>query len=174
MSKIPKDYIKKKSVTIPFGYEVSEIKGYLKPIPKQLKSLNKYLKGIYTKAYSLREASTLLSEETGRKISHVGLQKYLEKDLWDIFPEDYETNKDGSFVLTESGKPKKKTGRPKGVTSQYNYSAEQKRKIKLRQQKAKLKKEKQRLARQEKKIKTEEKVITKVTEDTSSKLVTED
>ena len=86
MSKIPKDYIKKKSVTIPFGYEVSEIKGYLKPIPKQLKSLNKYLKGIYTKAYSLREASTLLSEETGRKISHVGLQKYLEKDLWDIFP----------------------------------------------------------------------------------------
>ena len=141
MSKIPLNYIKKKSATIPFGYEVSEIKGYLKPIPKQLEALNKYLKGIYTKAYSLREAATLLSTETGRKISHVALKKHLEKDLWEIFPEDYETNEDGSFVLTESGKPKKKTGRPKGVTSQYNYSAEQKRKIKLRQQKAKIQKE---------------------------------
>ena len=92
MSKIPLNYIKKKSATIPFGYEISEIKGYLKPIPKQLEALNKYLKGIYTKAYSLREAATLLSTETGRKISHVALKKHLEKNLWEIFPEDYETN----------------------------------------------------------------------------------
>ena len=90
-----------------------------------------------------------MSEETGRKISHVALKKHLEKDLWEIFPEDYETNEDGSFVLTDSGKPKKKTGRPKGVTSQYNYSAEAKRKIKLRQKKAKIQKEKKKLAKQE-------------------------
>tara|TARA_R100001463_G_scaffold116784_1_gene172149 strand:+ start:3157 stop:5052 length:1896 start_codon:yes stop_codon:yes gene_type:complete len=174
MSSIPPNYIKKKSATIPFGYEISEVKGYLKPIPEQLEALNKYLKSIYNKAYSLREAATLLSEETGRKISHVALKKHLEKDLWEIFPEDYETNEDGSFVLTDSGNPKKKTGRPKGVTSQYNYSAEQKRKIKLRQKKAKIQKEKKKLAKQEERLKTEEEVITKVTEDTSSKLVTED
>ena len=78
MSSIPPNYIKKKSATIPFGYEISEVKGYLKPIPEQLEALNKYLKSIYNKAYSLREAATLLSEETGRKISHVALKKHLE------------------------------------------------------------------------------------------------
>jgi hypothetical protein len=174
MSDIPSNYIKKKSPTIPFGYESSEIKGYLKPIPKQLESLNKYLKGIYDKAYSLREAATLLSEETGRKISHVALKKYLDKDLWEIFPEEYETNEDGSFVLTSKGIPQRKPGRPKGVTSRYNYSKEEKRKIKLRQQKAKIQKEKRKLARQEQKIKKEKEVIEKVTESKTAKLVTED
>ena len=32
MSNIPKGYIKKKSVTIPFGYKLSSIEGYLEPI----------------------------------------------------------------------------------------------------------------------------------------------
>ena len=30
-------YIKRKTSTIPFGYEPSEIEGYFKPIPQQIK-----------------------------------------------------------------------------------------------------------------------------------------
>ena len=33
--KVP--YIKRKTSTIPFGYELSEIDGYLKPVPDELK-----------------------------------------------------------------------------------------------------------------------------------------
>ena len=40
---VPPEYLKKKSKTIPFGYETSEITGYFKPIPEQLEVLNKYL-----------------------------------------------------------------------------------------------------------------------------------
>ena len=40
MTDIPKGYIKKKSVTIPFGYKLSSIQGYLAPIPSQLEELN--------------------------------------------------------------------------------------------------------------------------------------
>ena len=92
--------------------------------------------------------------------------------MCEIFPEDYETNKDGSFVLTESGKPKKKQEDPRELRLN-TIIQPNKRKIKLRQQKAKIQKEKKKLAKQEERLKTEE-VITKVTEDTSSKLVTED
>ena len=74
---IPSDYLKKKGKTTPFGYEVSEIEGYFKPIPSELKVLNKYLKLIQEQKCSLREASTLIEEETQRKISHVSLKNYL-------------------------------------------------------------------------------------------------
>ena len=33
------DYIKRKTSTIPFGYEESEDEGYLKPIPEQIETL---------------------------------------------------------------------------------------------------------------------------------------
>ena len=87
MTDIPKGYIKKKSVTIPFGYKLSSIQGYLAPIPSQLEELNKTLHKIYNKEASLREGALLLSEKTDRKISHVSLRTYLDKDLWLIFPE---------------------------------------------------------------------------------------
>ena len=74
-----KGYIKKKGNTTPFGYEVSEIEGYFKPIPKQLKILNNYIDGVKNQEYSLRQASVLISEETGRKISHVALKNYVDK-----------------------------------------------------------------------------------------------
>ena len=77
--KIPKDYIKKKGNTIPFGYEESNIKGYFKPIPKQIKALHTYIEGIKNQEYSLRQAASFLSEETGRKISHVALKNYIDK-----------------------------------------------------------------------------------------------
>ncbi len=72
-------YIKKKSVTIPFGYEQSEIKGYLKPIPKQQELLLKYIALVQEKKSSLREAAEQLSLEADRKISHVGLSKIIKK-----------------------------------------------------------------------------------------------
>jgi len=72
-------YIKKKGVTIPFGYEQSEIKGYLKPIPKQQELLLKYIALVQEKKYSLREAAEQLSLEADRKISHVGLSKIIKK-----------------------------------------------------------------------------------------------
>ena len=74
-----KDYIKKKGNTIPFGYELSEIKGYLKPIPKQQELLLKYITLVQEKKYSLREAAEQLSLEADRKISHVGLSKIIKK-----------------------------------------------------------------------------------------------
>jgi hypothetical protein len=77
--KIPKNYIKKKGNTIPFGYEESNIEGYFKPIPKQIKALHTYIEGIKNQEYSLRQAASFLSEETGRKISHVALKNYIDK-----------------------------------------------------------------------------------------------
>ena len=77
--KIPKDYIKRKGNTIPFGYKESNIEGYFEPIPKQIKALHTYIKGIKNQEYSLRQAASLLSEETGRKISHVALKNYIDK-----------------------------------------------------------------------------------------------
>ena len=32
-------YIKRKTSTIPFGYELSDVEGYLKPIPEQIDAL---------------------------------------------------------------------------------------------------------------------------------------
>ena len=79
---LPEGYIKKKSKTIPFGYQQSEIKGYLQPIPDQLEILQKYLKAVIQQEASLREAAEAVSLESGRKISHTALAKMLKKDLW--------------------------------------------------------------------------------------------
>tara|TARA_A100001391_G_scaffold188930_1_gene159866 strand:+ start:347 stop:2119 length:1773 start_codon:yes stop_codon:yes gene_type:complete len=76
---IPEDYIKKKSRVIPFGYKLSDIEGYLQPIPSQLEVLYKYVQEVENKVFSLREAAALIEEETNRKISHVTLKNYLDK-----------------------------------------------------------------------------------------------
>jgi len=76
-------YIKKKGSTIPFGYRLSiSTKGYLAPIPEQLKLLNKYISSVKAEELSLREAATALSEEANRKISHVGLSKIVQKNTF--------------------------------------------------------------------------------------------
>ena len=60
--------------TIPFGYELDpEDKNLLKPIKIELDLLEQARK--YIKQYSYRQVANWLSEETGRKISHVGLMK---------------------------------------------------------------------------------------------------
>ena len=78
--KIPAGYLKKKSHTIPFGYEACDIEGYIKPIPEQLEVLHKYLQGVTEQKYSLREAAKLISQETGRNISHVAVKNYIDSD----------------------------------------------------------------------------------------------
>ena len=78
--KIPAGYLKKKSHTIPFGYEACEFEGYIKPIPEQLEVLHKYLQGVTEQKYSLREAAKLISQETGRNISHVAVKNYIDSD----------------------------------------------------------------------------------------------
>ena len=37
----------------------------------------------------------------------------MEKNDWDINPQNYVTNEDGSFVLKKDGTPRKKAGRSK-------------------------------------------------------------
>ena len=103
-------YIKKKGSTVPFGYELSEIKGYVKPIPKQQESLLKFIKLVQEESLTLREAALQLSEEAGRSISHVGLSKIIKK-------------------LEPAPPP-----------SKYRYSAEQKRKMKLAKQQKEIQK----------------------------------
>jgi hypothetical protein len=76
---VKEGYIKKKSATIPFGYELSEIEGYLAPIQSELDVLHTYIKSVEQEEYSLRKAAELISEETGRKLSHVGLSKIIKK-----------------------------------------------------------------------------------------------
>ena len=78
--KIPAGYLKKKSHTIPFGYVACEFDGYIKPIPEQLEVLHKYLQGVTEQKYSLREAAKLISQETGRNISHVAVKNYIDSD----------------------------------------------------------------------------------------------
>ena len=134
MSDIPEGYIKKKGNTIPFGYEKSDIKSYYKPIPSQLKVLHKYLNYIKEQSYSLRQASVLIEEETGRKLSHVALKNYLDK----------------------------------------GPSLEDRRKKVLKNKKIKLNKQKLNLKKKEDTLIKEQSVIKKITENTTSKVITED
>ena len=60
--------------TIPFGYKQSEEdRDILLPIINELELLEKAKK--FLRQYSYRQVANWLSEETGRKISHVGLMK---------------------------------------------------------------------------------------------------
>ena len=135
-------YIKKKGKTIPFGYELSEIKGYVKPIPAQQDSLSKFIKLVQEQSLTLREAATQLSEESGRSISHVGLSKIIKKL------------------------------EPPPPPSKYRYSAEQKRKIALAKKEREIKKAKEKILAKESRLKKEKEVIKKATESTTSNIVT--
>lgn len=79
MLNIPEDYIKRKTSTIPFGYEESDIKGYLSPNREQLKNLELVVDMLETESISLREGTLYLEQETGRRISPMGLKKLKDK-----------------------------------------------------------------------------------------------
>ena len=65
--------------TIPFGYEVDpEDEDLLLPIKEELDHLEKAK--MYLRQYSLREVAAWLSKNTGRYISHLGLQKRIKHE----------------------------------------------------------------------------------------------
>lgn len=72
--------IRRSSSTIPFGYALDEKNiELLTPIDDELKALDKVIPMIKDKTLSLREGSLWLEFETGRKLSHMGLKKIVDK-----------------------------------------------------------------------------------------------
>ena len=71
-----------------------------------------------------------------------------EKKDWELNPQYYQTNEDGSFVYKKDGTPRKKGGRPKGQPSRgYNFHSSQKAKIAARRSVKKNEKELESLTR---------------------------
>ena len=80
MLNLPEGYIRKRSSTIPFGYEIDEeTKGYLKPIPQQLEVLEEVSKAVYKQEISLGVGVDWLEAETNRSMSRMGLKNMLIK-----------------------------------------------------------------------------------------------
>ena len=80
MNEIPEGYIRKRSSTIPFGYEIDETtEGFLKPIPEQLDVLEEVSTAIYNQEISLGVGVDWLESETDRTMSRMGLKKYVDK-----------------------------------------------------------------------------------------------
>ena len=62
---------------VPFGYEIDpEDEGWLKPISRELELLE--LAKVHLKRYSYRDVAAWLSSQSGRSISHAGLQRRIE------------------------------------------------------------------------------------------------
>ena len=73
------EYIKRKTSTIPFGYESSEVKGYLKPVPDQLEALEVAEDLVASESISLRDACDWIEFKTKRSITAAGLKKHIDK-----------------------------------------------------------------------------------------------
>ena len=73
------EYIKRKSSTIPFGYESSEVEGYLKPIPDQIEALEVAEDLVASESISLRDACDWIEFKTKRSITAAGLKKHIDK-----------------------------------------------------------------------------------------------
>ena len=73
------EYIKRKTSTIPFGYEESEDEGYLKPIPEQVEALKVAEDLVVGESISLQDACDWIEYETKRRISPPGLKKHIDK-----------------------------------------------------------------------------------------------
>ena len=77
---IPEGYIKRRTSTIPFGYELdAEEKGYLKPIPAQINALNVVAEMVHGDEISLAVAVDWLEASTNRTMSRMGLKKHVDK-----------------------------------------------------------------------------------------------
>ena len=73
------EYIKRKTSTIPFGYESSEVEGYLKPVPDQLEALEVAEDLVASESISLRDACDWIEFKTKRSITAAGLKKHIDK-----------------------------------------------------------------------------------------------
>jgi len=72
--------MRRSSSTIPFGYTLDDKNmQLLTPVPEELEALDKVSKLISDQALSLREGALWLEFETGRKLSHMGLKKIVDK-----------------------------------------------------------------------------------------------
>ena len=76
---IPDEYVRRTSSTVPFGYELSPVDGYLKPIPYELSILKEVAEAVNKDEISLGIGVDWLEAETGRKISRMGLKKHVDK-----------------------------------------------------------------------------------------------
>jgi hypothetical protein len=73
-------YIKRRTSTIPFGYEIDEeVNGYLKPIEDQIEALQVAEDLVTEESISLREACEWIEYKTERRISPAGLKKHIDK-----------------------------------------------------------------------------------------------
>jgi len=73
------EYIKRKTSTIPFGYESSEVEGYLKPVPDQIEALEVAEDLVTAESISLRDACDWIEFKTQRSITATGLKKHIDK-----------------------------------------------------------------------------------------------
>ena len=77
---LPDDYIRRTSSTIPFGYELDEnFDGYLKPITEELQILKEVSEAVFHGEISLGIGVDWLEAETGKKLSRMGLKKYVDR-----------------------------------------------------------------------------------------------
>lgn len=76
---IPDGYKRRTSSTVPFGYSLSSIEGYLEPIPQDLEILNEVAEAVHIGEISLGIGVDWLEAETGKKMSRPGLKKYVDK-----------------------------------------------------------------------------------------------
>lgn len=88
----------------------------------------------------------------------------MEKNDWDINPQNYSTNEDGSFVLKKDGTPRKKAGRSKGSKGRgYNYHSKTKAKQQasksVRAKKRKIAKARSDISRYQKSVEKTEKAL---------------
>ena len=59
---VPDSYIKRVTSTIPFGYELSDIEGYLQPVNDQIDNLSLVVSMIKNKEASLQEGCDWLKQ----------------------------------------------------------------------------------------------------------------
>ena len=80
MNLLPKGYIKRKTSTIPFGYELDKnITGYLKPHPEELEILSEVAESVSAGEISLGVGVDWLESMTGKSMSRMGLKKHVDK-----------------------------------------------------------------------------------------------
>ena len=99
-------------------------------------------------------------------------------DDWDINPQNYLQNEDGSFKLKADGTPKKKPGRPKGAKGRgYNYhsktKAKQQASKKVREKKKKIAQARSAISRYQKSVEKTEKALDLLEDNNKSKVVEE-
>ena len=102
----------------------------------------------------------------------------MDKNDWDLNPQNYLQNEDGSFKLKADGTPKKKPGRPKGSKGRgYNYhsrtKAKQEASKKVKVKKKKIAQARSAISRYQKSVENTEKALDLLEDNNKSKVVEE-